>query len=111
MEVPLWIYQVDARIEKRNDHCVGDSDISVAKAFGALLFAAREKAGLTQEALAFRSTLNSAQISQLELGNHTPRLDTIMKLAGALEIEPSELIPALRFGPRPVGKGGWVDQG
>ena len=57
------------------------------------------------------STVNPAQISQLELGNHTPRLDTVLKLAGGLNIEPCELIGDLRFEPPAIGpkKGGWVE--
>jgi transcriptional regulator with XRE-family HTH domain len=83
----------------------------VGKAFGVKLLAAREQAGLTQEELGYLSTVNPAQISQLELGHHTPRLDTVLKLAGGLNIEPCELIGDVRFKAAPMGPkaGGWVD--
>ncbi len=90
---------------------MADSSNRVGRAFGAKLLAAREKAGLTQEQLSELSTVNAAQISQLELGNYTPRLDTVLKLAGGLNIEPCELIGDLRFEPPAIGpkKGGWVE--
>ncbi len=102
---------VDALQRNRDDPAVADLSNRVGRAFGAKLLAAREKAGLTQEELGYLSTVNPAQISQLELGNHTPRLDTVIKLAGGLNIEPCELIGDVRFRPPPVGpdKGGWID--
>ncbi len=75
---------------------------SVAKAFGNQLAAARNQAKLTQEALGQLSSVHRTEISQLELGRHIPRLDTVVKLAGALKIEPSELIGDVRWSPSPV---------
>ena len=90
---------------------MADLSNHVGKAFGAKLLAARERAELTQEQLGDLSTVNAAQISQLERGNYTPRLDTILKLAGGLNIEPCELLGNLRFKPPAIGpkKGGWVE--
>ena len=90
---------------------MNDLSNRVADAFGANLLAAREKAGLTQEELGNLSTVHSSQISELERGNYTPRLDTILKLAGGLNIEPCELIGDIRFKPRAFGpdQGSWID--
>lgn len=79
---------------------------SVAKAFGEKLLAARKKSGLTQEALGHLSSVHRTEISQLELGHRSPRLDTVIKLAGALEIEPCELIADVRWTPPLIGPSG-----
>jgi transcriptional regulator with XRE-family HTH domain len=81
---------------------VGELGESVAKAFGNQLAAARSQAKLTQEALGQLSSVHRTEISQLELGRHVPRLDTVVKLAGALKIEPCELIGDVRWTPPPV---------
>ena len=82
---------------------MSDLSESVGKAFGVKLLAAREKATLTQEELGHLSSVHRTEISALELGHHTPRLDTVIKLAGALKIEPCELIGDVRWSPPPVG--------
>lgn len=109
--ISLLIHQVETPVRNRDDPAVADRSNRVGKAFGAKLLAAREKAGLTQEELGYRSAIGPAQISQLELGYHTPRLDTILKLAGGLDIEPCELIADVRFKTPLAGpdKGDWVD--
>jgi transcriptional regulator with XRE-family HTH domain len=97
------ICRVDALLRKRHDPSVSDLSESVAKAFGEKLLAARQKAQLTQEALGYLSSVHRTEISQLELGNHIPRLDTVIKIAGALNIEPCELIADVRWAPPPEG--------
>jgi transcriptional regulator with XRE-family HTH domain len=96
---------VDALRRNRDDPAVSDLSKRIGKAFGVKLMAARERAGLTQEELGYISTVNRSEISQLELGHHTPRLDTVVKLAGGLNIEPCELIGDVRFKPPPIGPG------
>jgi transcriptional regulator with XRE-family HTH domain len=71
----------------------------VARDFGDKLRAAREKAGLTQEALADLTGMSRGSISPLERGEHLPRLDTVLKLAGALDVEPCKLIADYRWRP------------
>lgn len=80
----------------------------VAAAFGKLLLATRSEAGMTQEELAHLSGLDRTTVSQLELGKASPRLETLVRLAGALDIDPRELVPPIRWAPasdapRPVG--------
>jgi len=96
-------HRVDALLRKRHDPAVGDLSESVGKAFGVKLLAARQKAKLTQEELGYLSSVHRTEIGQLELGHHTPRLDTVIKLAGAMNIEPCELIGDVRWTPPPVG--------
>ena len=55
---------------------------------------------------AYRGGLHRTVISPLELGQHAPRLDTLIKLAGALGVEPCELIPDLRWTPPARGPAG-----
>ncbi len=42
-------------------------------------------------------------IGPLERGNHMPRLDTVIKLAGALGMEPCELMADYRWHPPTQG--------
>lgn len=72
---------------------------AVAADFGAKLRAAREKAGLTQEALADLCGLHRTVISPLERGEHMPRLDTLLRLSGALGVEPCSLVSDYRWEP------------
>jgi transcriptional regulator with XRE-family HTH domain len=63
--------------------------------FGENVRNARESLGISQEELAYRADLHRTQISLIERGQRTPRLDTIEQLAKALQIQPSKLIPSL----------------
>lgn len=65
------------------------------------LRAARQKRGLTQEALAELAGVDQTTISRLEIGSYAnPTLDTQERLAKALGLAPSEL----RFAaPKPLG--------
>jgi transcriptional regulator with XRE-family HTH domain len=69
------------------------ADISeVTRRFARNLACARRRARLTQEALAFQAGLHPTWISHLESGRPNPRLDTVARLAGALDIDPGELL-------------------
>ena len=76
-----------------------DLSAAVARDFGAKLRKARQASGLSQEALADLSGMTRTAISPLERGDHMPRLDTVIKLAGALGKEPCELIADYRWHP------------
>lgn len=64
----------------------------VAERFGANLARLREQAEVTQEELAFRASLHRTEIGLLERGGRLPRIDTLAKLAGALEVEPGRAV-------------------
>src|SRR5579871_6665901 len=62
-----------------------DTSLDQAPAFGPLLRRYRQKAGLTQEALAERAHLSARAIAALERGvNRAPRPATLQLLADAL---------------------------
>jgi transcriptional regulator with XRE-family HTH domain len=63
-----------------------------ARRFGANLRSAREQANLTQEDLASIAGMNCSAISLLERGHRSPGLETILKLATALKLEPEVLL-------------------
>lgn len=64
----------------------------VAKAFGLALRAAREKAGLSQEELGYRSLVDRTFISRTESGTRQPALTTVFRFAKALGVAPSDLV-------------------
>ena len=64
----------------------------VASAFGSVLRAVRQEAGVTQEDLAFRADVDRAYPSLLERGQRQPTLAIVLRVARALTIEPAELV-------------------
>jgi transcriptional regulator with XRE-family HTH domain len=66
---------------------------TVLKEFGSRVTKLRLKRGLSQEQLADITGLHRTQISLIERGRRSPRLDTIIRLAKALNINPAKLIP------------------
>jgi transcriptional regulator with XRE-family HTH domain len=63
--------------------------------FGANLRAARERAGLSQEALGHRASFHLTEVNRIERGRRNPGLLTIVKLAKALDLPASELLVGL----------------
>ena len=68
---------------------------ALAQAFGTRLRATGEKSGVSQENLATLAGLSRDAIGKLETGRRLPRLDTLLALMSALEVEPSELLKGL----------------
>ncbi len=60
--------------------------------FGEELRKAREKAGLTQEQLAFRAGLHRTYISLLERDLKSPTLNTLFRLCGAMAVSAAKLV-------------------
>jgi len=52
----------------------------------------RRRAGLSQQGTADRAGIHRTHVSMIERGERLPRLDTIVKLGGALEVEPCALL-------------------
>jgi transcriptional regulator with XRE-family HTH domain len=71
----------------------------VAERFGANLVRARKGAGLSQEEVGFRASLHRTEIGMLERGIRLPRIDTLVKLAGAFEADPGELLEGVAWSP------------
>jgi transcriptional regulator with XRE-family HTH domain len=79
--------------------------MSVAQRFGENLRRAREAADLTQDELGRRASMNRTQIGILERGERLPRIDTLIRLCGALGISPDPLLDGIRWKPGSVMKG------
>jgi transcriptional regulator with XRE-family HTH domain len=71
----------------------------VAAQFGRNLARYRERAGLSQEELGHRAQLHRTAIGLLERGGRTPRVDTIVRLAGAVSVPVSDLLAGLGWRP------------
>jgi transcriptional regulator with XRE-family HTH domain len=54
---------------------------------------AREKAGLSQRALAVKGGISAQAVSQFETGENSPKLSTAQRLAKALGLEVGQLFP------------------
>ena len=65
--------------------------------FGDNLILLRDRVALSQGEMSERSGLHLTQISLLERGLRLPRLDTIIKLAGALEVPPCDLLNGMAW--------------
>ena len=71
--------------------------MTLKEAFGRRLREARFHHGrISQAALAERSGVHRTQISLYETGQREPLLETLVKLAEALGIDPGELVTGLR---------------
>jgi transcriptional regulator with XRE-family HTH domain len=73
--------------------------VRVERQFAANLRACRKRAGLSQEALGFRASLHRTEIGLLERGARVPRIDTLLKLAAALGIDPCDLLEGVAWVP------------
>ena len=77
----------------------------IAAQIGNNLRHCRKGAGLSQEEVAVRASLHRTEISLLERGERLPRIDTAIKLAGALEVPPAELVEGIEWRPGMVSPG------
>ncbi len=73
--------------------------MTVSERFGENLMIYRKRAGLSQEELGFRASLHRTEISQLERGVRLARIDTLVKLAGALSVPPGDLLRGMAWLP------------
>lgn len=79
--------------------------MSLAERFGQNLRRARKRAGLSQEAVGLRASLHRTEIGLLERGERTPRIDTVIKLAGAVGVDPGDLLAGIAWNPGDVRRG------
>lgn len=73
--------------------------MKVERQFAANLRACRKRAGLSQEALGFRASLHRTEIGLLERGARVRRIDTLLKLAFALDIDSRDLLAGITWKP------------
>jgi len=69
--------------------------VRAAERFAQNLAAARKQAGLSQEEVGFRADVHPTWISHLESGQSNPTLDTIVRLAAALETKSADLLAGI----------------
>jgi len=73
--------------------------MDVAHRFAKNLSRCRERADISQEELGARASLHRTDVGDLESGTRVPRIDTLVKLAGALSISPIELLEGMEWTP------------
>jgi len=90
---PGWRKAV-RKIQKRPVRTVAGPEATqeVRRLFADNVIEMRHALDLTQEGTADRAGLHRSEVALIEAGERTPRLNTIVKLAGALEIEPCGLL-------------------
>jgi transcriptional regulator with XRE-family HTH domain len=77
----------------------------LAERFGRNVRHARQREGLSQAELGKRAELHLTHLGAIQRGARLPRLDTIIKLAGSIEVDPRELLDGLSWSPAGVGDG------
>jgi transcriptional regulator with XRE-family HTH domain len=75
---------------------------AVALRFGQNLRRCRQRAGLSQEELGERAGLHRTEVGKLEKGERLPRVDTMLRLAGAMALRPEELVEGIHWTPAPT---------
>jgi transcriptional regulator with XRE-family HTH domain len=76
-----------------------DQDLAVANRIGSNLFRARRREGFSQEELGQRASLHRTEIGKLEKGGRIPGSHTLIRLAGAMAIEPGVLLDGIVWVP------------
>jgi transcriptional regulator with XRE-family HTH domain len=83
----------------------GPQPTEAGRASGRNLVRLRERAGLSQEGAADRAGLHRTHVAMIEAGKRLPRLDTIVKLGGAVGVEPCDLLAGLAWELDPPKEG------
>lgn len=83
------------------------SATEIALRLGEILREARQRSGLSQEELSFRSGLHRTAVGQLERGERVPRADSVIRLAGALGVPAGDLLAGVIWKPISYMEGGY----
>ena len=67
--------------------------------FGRNLWRLRRAAGLSQDQLAIRASIHRTQLSRMERGLSSPRLETLVKLADSIGCSLSDLGEGIKWIP------------
>ncbi len=70
----------------------GDNYMINVKVIGKIIKKMRENKGLTQEVLSGLAGLDRTHYSKIERGLRSPTIETLFKIADALDIEPHEIM-------------------
>lgn len=80
---------------------------ALTEAFGERLIVARFNAGrISQEVVAERAGIHRTQMSALENGRQMPMLETVVRVAGAVELTAGELLGPIGWVPAAKGEPG-----
>jgi transcriptional regulator with XRE-family HTH domain len=71
----------------------------VSERFGENLRQVRRREGLSQEQLAARASLHRTEVGRLESGERVCRIDTLIRLAGAMAVQPGGLLDGIDWMP------------
>jgi transcriptional regulator with XRE-family HTH domain len=82
--------------------------LSPSERFGENLLRVRQARKMSQEVLAERAEIHRTQISLLESGRRQPLMETLLRLAGALEVSGDTLLEGVAWEPADVGTGRWL---
>jgi transcriptional regulator with XRE-family HTH domain len=74
--------------------------MTVSDRFGENVLRIRQARKLTQETLAERAQIHRTQITLVETGRRQPGIETVVRLAGALEVPTESLFDGIRWDPR-----------
>jgi transcriptional regulator with XRE-family HTH domain len=74
-------------------------DREAAKRLGKNLWRARRRAGYSQEDLGALANLHRTEVGMVENGQRLPRIDTLMKIAAALEVRVEALVEGIEWLP------------
>ncbi|MBS1846222.1 MAG: helix-turn-helix transcriptional regulator [Actinobacteria bacterium] len=77
----------------------------VAVRFGENLRRVRRREGLSQEQLSVWASLHRTEVGKLESGERCCRIDTLLRLAGAMAARPEELLDGIVWVPAPETHG------
>lgn len=86
-------------------HKRGPEAAELGRRFGRNLVEFRGRAGLSQVATAERAGLRRTEVGLIEAGERLPRLDAIVRLAGALEVQPCALLTGMAWNLEPPKEG------
>lgn len=78
---------------------------AVAARFGENLRRYRKRADLSQESLGYVTSLHRTEIGLLERGERMPRIDTLIKVASGLGLEPDQLLEGITWNSGEVTEG------
>src|ERR1700761_3892304 len=73
--------------------------VELERSYGQNLRRIRKERGYSQEALAFRAEVHRTEVSLLERGKRDPGVNMTLRLAGALGVDPGELLAGAAFVP------------
>jgi transcriptional regulator with XRE-family HTH domain len=79
--------------------------VEIATRFGKNLARCRKRAGMSQEEVGVRASLHRTEIGLLERGERLPRIDTALKLCGALGVPLNDLIEGIDWTPGKSSRG------